>query len=50
MSKLLEALHRGDETKVAELLAANPELDVFEAAIDSARMNGDARLERLLER
>jgi uncharacterized protein len=32
MSKLLEALHSGDEPKVAELLAANPELDVFEAA------------------
>lgn len=32
MSRLLDALHGGDEARVAELLAASPELDVFEAA------------------
>jgi uncharacterized protein len=32
MSRLLEALHRGDDAGVAELLAAAPNLDVFEAA------------------
>jgi ankyrin repeat protein len=32
MSRLLDALHRGDDATVAELLAANPDLDVFEAA------------------
>jgi ankyrin repeat protein len=32
MSRLLDALHRGDDAKVAELLAADPDLDVFEAA------------------
>jgi ankyrin repeat protein len=32
MSRLLEALHRGDDAEVAELLAAAPDLDVFEAA------------------
>ena len=32
MSELLEALHRGDDARVSELLAADPELDVFEAA------------------
>jgi ankyrin repeat protein len=32
MSRLLEALHRGDDAGVAELLAAAPDLDVFEAA------------------
>jgi ankyrin repeat protein len=32
MTELLEALYRGDDDGVAELLAANPELNVFEAA------------------
>jgi ankyrin repeat protein len=32
VSRLLEALHRGDDAQVGELLASNPELDVFEAA------------------
>ena len=32
MSALLEALYRGDGDRVTELLAGDPELDVFEAA------------------
>ena len=50
MSRLLEALHRGDNALVTELLAANPELDVFEAAAlgRAERLQvllmGDARL------
>lgn len=32
MSKLLEALHSGQRDQVDQLLAQNPELDVFEAA------------------
>jgi ankyrin repeat protein len=32
MSELLEALYQGQDERVAELLAAEPELDVFEAA------------------
>jgi ankyrin repeat protein len=32
MSELLPALYRGDRDRVDELLAADPELDVFEAA------------------
>ena len=32
MSKLLEALHGGQEEQVAQMLAESPELDVFEAA------------------
>jgi ankyrin repeat protein len=32
MSELLEALYRGQDERVAELLAKEPELDVFEAA------------------
>ena len=32
MTELLEALYRGDDDKVSELLAADPELNVFEAA------------------
>jgi len=32
MSELLKALYRGDSTRVEELLAGDPELDVFEAA------------------
>jgi ankyrin repeat protein len=40
MSELLEALYRGDGDRVSELLAGDPELDVFEAA-------GFGRLEQL---
>jgi ankyrin repeat protein len=32
MSELLQAVYRGDQAKADELLAAEPELDVFEAA------------------
>jgi ankyrin repeat protein len=32
MSELLQAVYRGDQARADELLAANPELDVFEAA------------------
>jgi ankyrin repeat protein len=32
MTELLEALHRGDDERVAELMAREPELNVFEAA------------------
>ena len=32
MTELLDALHRGDEETVAQLLERQPELDVFEAA------------------
>jgi uncharacterized protein len=32
MSELLQALYTGDRTRAEELLAANPELNVFEAA------------------
>jgi uncharacterized protein len=32
VSELLEALYRGDDDRVAELLAAHPELNPFEAA------------------
>ena len=32
MSDLLQAVYRGDQARADELLAANPELDVFEAA------------------
>jgi ankyrin repeat protein len=32
MSELLQALYRGDQARADELLAANPELDVFDAA------------------
>jgi uncharacterized protein len=32
MSELLQAIYRGDQARADELLAANPELDVFEAA------------------
>jgi ankyrin repeat protein len=32
MSDLLQALYRGDRAKVDELLSADPDLDVFEAA------------------
>jgi ankyrin repeat protein len=42
MSRLLEALYAGEDEQVAELLAAGPELDVFEAA-------AFGRVERLRE-
>jgi ankyrin repeat protein len=32
MTELLEALYRGDDTRVSELLSQDPELNVFEAA------------------
>src|SRR4051795_10677644 len=32
MTELLEALYRGDDDRVSELLAADPALNVFEAA------------------
>jgi uncharacterized protein len=32
LSELLEAVYRGDEARVDEILATGPELDVFEAA------------------
>ena len=32
LSELLEAVYRGDEARVEELLAGEPELDIFEAA------------------
>ena len=32
MSELLQAIYRGDQTRADELLAGDPELDVFEAA------------------
>src|SRR5262245_45449913 len=32
MSELLQAIYRGDQARADELLAADPELDVFEAA------------------
>src|SRR5438093_11782260 len=32
MSELLDAIYRGDQARAEELLAADPELDVFEAA------------------
>jgi len=32
MTDLLEALYRGDDERVSELLAGEPELNVFEAA------------------
>ena len=45
MSELLQAVYRGDQARVEEMLAAEPELDVFEAAAV-----GDVdRLRRLLD-
>ena len=32
MSELLQAIYQGDQARADELLAADPELDVFEAA------------------
>ena len=45
MSEVLQALYRGDRTAVIELLAADPELDVFE----SAAVGRVDRLRALLE-
>jgi ankyrin repeat protein len=45
MSELLDALYRGDQARVAELLAERPELDVFEAAA----LGDEQLLERLDE-
>jgi uncharacterized protein len=45
MSDLLEALYRGDRERADELLAADPELDVFEAAA----LGRTDRLRALLE-
>ena len=45
MSELLQAVYRGDQARVEEMLAAEPELDVFETAAV-----GDVdRLRRLLD-
>jgi uncharacterized protein len=45
LSEVLQALYRGDRTAVIELLAADPELDVFE----SAAVGRVDRLRALLE-
>jgi ankyrin repeat protein len=45
MSELLQALYAGDRARVDELLAADPKLDVFEAAA----FGRDDRLRELLE-
>jgi ankyrin repeat protein len=45
LGELLEALYRGDDDRVAELLAAGPELDVFEAAA----VGRTERLRKLLD-
>jgi uncharacterized protein len=45
MSELLEALYRGDRGRADELLDANPDLDVFEAAA----LGRDERLRELLQ-
>lgn len=45
MTDLLDALHSGREERVAELLAGNPELNVFEAAA----LGRDDRLRELLK-
>jgi len=42
MAELLQAIYRGDQARAEELLAANPELNVFEAA-------ATGRTERLRE-
>lgn len=50
MSEILDALYEGDESRVAVLLAEDPELDVFEAAalgrteLVQARLDADAAL------
>lgn len=45
MSDLLQALYRGDSARAAELLQADPEFDVFEAAATG----GAGRLRELLD-
>ena len=45
MSELLAAVYRGDESRVKEILAADPPLDVFEAAA----VGRTERLEELLD-
>jgi uncharacterized protein len=45
LSELLAAVYRGDQTRVDELLAGDPELDVFEAAA----LGRVGRLEQLLD-
>jgi ankyrin repeat protein len=45
MSELLEAIYRGDQGRADELLASDPELDVFEAAA----VGKTARLRQLLD-
>lgn len=45
MAELLEALHRGDDQRVTELLAQRPALNVFEAAA----LGQTERLRELLE-
>ncbi|HEX2045767.1 MAG TPA: ankyrin repeat domain-containing protein [Gaiellaceae bacterium] len=50
MSEILKALYEGDESRVAVLLAEDPELDVFEAAalgrteLVAAHLDADATL------
>lgn len=46
MTELLEALHRGDQDRVGELLGGQPELNVFEAAA----LGRAKRLRELLDR
>jgi uncharacterized protein len=46
MSELLQAIYRGDKARAEELLAAQPELDVFEAAAAGRTV----RLRELLDR
>lgn len=45
MSELLAAVYRGDEARVEEILAAGPELDIFEAAA----VGRSDRVEQLLD-
>jgi ankyrin repeat protein len=45
MSELLEAIYRGDQARADELLASDPELDVFEAAA----VGNTERLRELLD-
>jgi ankyrin repeat protein len=45
LSELLQAIYRGDQARAAELIAADPELDVFEAAAAGQT----ARLRELLD-
>lgn len=45
MSELLQAIYRGDQARADELLAADPELDVFEAAA----VGRTKRLEELID-